>query len=416
MKEIQAQRDDLAKQVAMLKSDLEKAQIASIDINKDSATSSAQLSAVQSERDALSVKVASLKTDLENAKMAANNVVPTAEMTALQKDRDALSAQVVMLKSQLEVAQATKDSVSNVEMASVSSDKDKLQNQVGALQAEVARLNALAHDNPTRAEFTALEQQRDEMEKRLSGYERSYVTAMQPAAGDSKPDAASVASVAPEAGNEEPAPEKAPLKLAAVEKLPAVEVEKLDDVMGANKAEAAPMKLMAASSPASGSAPALKSPDANGLISASQINTMLNHANIALAGPVKQMKDGSTGVVSYSWQTNGLYGSLEQQAMRDGGSFGNLAQAYLDKTRKRCQGDFAAVPVTDDSSGAVHVAAYEIACVGDATSAGASIVFYDQGGKFTTVAHEASVENMDTAMDVRDKLVNELTHTQIASN
>ena len=63
----------------------------------------------------------------------------------------------------------------------------------------------------------------------------------------------------------------------------------------------------------------------------------------------------------------------------------------------------------------VHVAAYEIACVGSSTSAGASVVFYSKGDTFVTVAHEATVDNMDTAMDMRDKLINTLTHTEIAS-
>ncbi len=117
-----------------------------------------------------------------------------------------------------------------------------------------------------------------------------------------------------------------------------------------------------------------------------------------------------------NWQIGKLFGSAEQRSIAGSGAFDGYVQQYLDKTKKRCSGQFAAVPgPTQDISG-VQTADYEVACVSEGGGgASASLLFYSRDGVFTTIAHESTVEAMDQAMDVRDRLASSVTSSKMAS-
>ncbi|GEM_PF-2276961 len=150
------------------------------------------------------------------------------------------------------------------------------------------------------------------------------------------------------------------------------------------------------------------------LMTASSLQTILGRAQIPAQG-LEQTDADESGVVSYSWDTGTLFGSAEQRSLANAGQFDKLAEAYIEKTRSRCQGEFAAVPVMSDQSGPLRVSAYEIACIAGAEGASASIVFQADKGKFTAIAHETGLDGMEEAMDVRDRLVSVLMQTQIVS-
>ncbi|PJF37664.1 MAG: hypothetical protein CUN55_20925 [Phototrophicales bacterium] len=80
------------------------------------------------------------------------------------------------------------------------------------------------------------------------------------------------------------------------------------------------------------------------------------------------------------------------------------AQNYINQQRARCQGDFASVPGSSERGKAT----YELACIGANTSTSSSIVFFEKGDSVALIAHQTSADDMDVAMDVRDKVANHI--------
>lgn len=143
------------------------------------------------------------------------------------------------------------------------------------------------------------------------------------------------------------------------------------------------------------------------------LQALVEGAGISLKVPVKEVTAAAKpGFKAFNWDTGSSFGSAEQQALRDPSRFDSLVQGYLDKTKSRCKGDFAAV--ADENRGGGQVASYEIACVGGEGGASAAVAFFVRDGVFFAVAHEASVENMDQAMDARDSILNSMIHVKTA--
>ncbi len=151
------------------------------------------------------------------------------------------------------------------------------------------------------------------------------------------------------------------------------------------------------------------------LMNAAALKTVLGHASIPVQGNVQRDSEGARDFVAYSWNSGSLYGSAEQQIMASPGQYDEMVGRYLAKTKARCQGDFASVPVVSERNGSMHISSHEIACIGAQGGASASVVFYNDGVKFTAIAHETGIDNMEAAMDVRDNLVGSLMQAQVAS-
>jgi len=52
--------------------------------------------------------------------------------------------------------------------------------------------------------------------------------------------------------------------------------------------------------------------------------------------------------------------------------------------------------------------AFEIACIGPSRSTSSSVIFKQKGSDVVAISHEASAENMDMAMDARDRIASGL--------
>lgn len=144
------------------------------------------------------------------------------------------------------------------------------------------------------------------------------------------------------------------------------------------------------------------------LMGVGDVRTLLSQAGVKLSSDVTPTPNGAgPGRVSYRWKSDGLFGTIEQKTMDNAAQYDSLVQAYIEKTKSRCKGQFAAVPGVTSMNGGTRSSAYEIACVDDKSGDGASasVAFYSQNGTFTTVAHEASSDSMDVAMDARDKIM-----------
>lgn len=146
---------------------------------------------------------------------------------------------------------------------------------------------------------------------------------------------------------------------------------------------------------------------APGFESSMPIEQILTAAQIPVNGTVKMLADVSTPQFhAYQWKSdNGLFGSAQQKPIQGEGQFDGMVQDYLTKTEERCQGEFAIDPSSTQDAGGTRIDTYEIACVGGGVDSSASLLFFNQGGTFTVVAHESPTQGMQSAMDYRDRLV-----------
>lgn len=154
------------------------------------------------------------------------------------------------------------------------------------------------------------------------------------------------------------------------------------------------------------------------LMTKADVGTLLQKAGVNLSSDVQAVAGATgSGHVTYRWETNGLFGTIEQKAIENPAQYDRYVQDYLDKTKSRCQGEFAAVPGLMNGSDDARVSSYEIACVDEKSGDGASaaLAFYSQNGTFTSVAHETSSESMDVAMDVRDRIATVIGDSKTAS-
>ncbi len=139
------------------------------------------------------------------------------------------------------------------------------------------------------------------------------------------------------------------------------------------------------------------------------IGAVLQKADIAPAVEVAYVEAvSSVAYQAYEWRSENVFGSAEQSDFKVGLSFDEHVLSYLENTQSRCNGDFAIVPASSSGEEQGRVDSYEVACVGQGASSSAAIVFYEDAGKFTVVAHEAPVDNMEATMEIRDRFVAEI--------
>lgn len=135
---------------------------------------------------------------------------------------------------------------------------------------------------------------------------------------------------------------------------------------------------------------------------------MLGKANIANPSDVQPVKEAVAGAQAYKWKNGDVYGTAEQRRISSEREFDGLVKNYIERTQSRCPGDFAVVPTDSRGEGANRADSYEVACVGSNVSSGASLLFFNQNGVFTVVAHEAPTESLGRAIDSRDQVLKAL--------
>lgn len=365
---------------------------------------------------AASAQIASLQSQLEAEKTAVQQRT-SEQISSLQSQLEAEKAaaqqrvneKIAALQGQ---AQAEKIAVANdlsAQIAKVNAEKDQMAQRIALLEAEKTKMqNAEGERLALKERVSALESEKAKLEARAAA-------ALQPAAGTPRAavqevQMASVPAVSPQAIQAEPIgvpvslrpgqissriEPPAPVALAPKSAIPADTFQPTQAVVAPVVQALAPQAAAPASSPASN------------LITADALSGQLRQAGLALTGNVKKLDNVSgPSFVAYSWDASGLFGSAEQKQMANAEQFQTLVNQYLDKTKSRCAGDFAASPVPTMPASGMQVASYEIACIGaDGSGATAALAFYGKDGLFTTVAHEANMDTMDMAMDARDRVL-----------
>jgi len=155
----------------------------------------------------------------------------------------------------------------------------------------------------------------------------------------------------------------------------------------------------ASSQPSSDAAPVQK---VSLNVTTADIQNMLSRAGIVLNSGIQKSGQGQ-----YSWRSDNLRGTALVMTQAASGNFARNVNAYIQKAKSNCRGDFASVPSQEGNG----FASYEIACVNGQTSSTSSVVFFKRSGEFVAIAHETSAEDMDFAMDARDKLASQIMST-----
>jgi hypothetical protein len=139
-----------------------------------------------------------------------------------------------------------------------------------------------------------------------------------------------------------------------------------------------------------------------------QVADLLGLANVVKPSDVRRVEEGAAGAQAYQWKNGEVFGTAEERPITSDIEFDGLVKAYLQRTQKRCPGDFAVVPSETRGEGESRTDSYEVACVGAKVSSGASLLFYNRNGVFTVVAHEAPTQSLDQAINNRDMVLKAL--------
>lgn len=135
------------------------------------------------------------------------------------------------------------------------------------------------------------------------------------------------------------------------------------------------------------------------------ITELVTAARVTSSDKVKRVEKGAGAYyVAYQWNGGEVYGSAEQKALSSPSQFDSLVQDYLERTESRCPGEFAIVPDSSVGGGDARTDSYEVACVSNNVSSGASLLFFNKGGTFTIVAHEAPAEELGNAINMRNQV------------
>lgn len=117
---------------------------------------------------------------------------------------------------------------------------------------------------------------------------------------------------------------------------------------------------------------------------------------------VTRASSGFAGADNFGWNDGNVKG-LASVKVLGGANFDDMVNQYIAYQKGQCPGDFASMPSPSNGGGAKRMAMYEIACVGG-TNQSASLLFFEDQGRFIAVANQIDAANMDVAMDSRDKI------------
>lgn len=130
-----------------------------------------------------------------------------------------------------------------------------------------------------------------------------------------------------------------------------------------------------------------------------QLKTLLSRSGVPLTGGVIKQSVGR-----YRWSAGRLVGQAQIVSAASAGNLEAFAQNYIAKARQSCGGDFASLPAALGG----QKKAYEIACISPTRSTSSSVIFTQKGSELIAIAHESSADDMDAAMDMRDRVASSL--------
>lgn len=128
-----------------------------------------------------------------------------------------------------------------------------------------------------------------------------------------------------------------------------------------------------------------------------EIRQLLGQAGIS--GNVTKQSAGQ-----YRWNMGSLVGQAQVVEANKAGNLDRFAQSFISRAKQSCGGDFASLPAPSSAT----VKSYEIACISPTRSTSSSVVFAQRGDELLAISHETSVDDMDAAMNARDRVAEKL--------
>ncbi len=134
----------------------------------------------------------------------------------------------------------------------------------------------------------------------------------------------------------------------------------------------------------------------------SSVQSLLQKSGLNVSGMSTTSK-GFSGADNFSWTEGGNVRGLASIKMLKGATLDAMTEQYIAYQRSQCSGDFASMPSPSGSSR--RMALYEMACVNpNGQSRSASLLFFEDQGRFIAISNETEAADMDIAMDSRDKI------------
>ncbi len=134
------------------------------------------------------------------------------------------------------------------------------------------------------------------------------------------------------------------------------------------------------------------------------IQSLLQKSGVNVAR-VTKASSGFAGADNFNWTDSSNVKGLASVKMSGNADFDSMINQYITYQKGQCSGDFASMPSPTNGSAAKKMALYEVACVGsNGQSQSASLLFFEDQGRFIAIANQIDAANMDIAMDSRDKI------------
>ncbi|MEM8833382.1 MAG: hypothetical protein AAGB32_02460 [Pseudomonadota bacterium] len=131
--------------------------------------------------------------------------------------------------------------------------------------------------------------------------------------------------------------------------------------------------------------------------SKNDLETLLNRSGLTLRNGVAQKSE-----TLYRWNTGTINGTASIAPAKNGSNIARFVDSYINGAERACNGEFASLPASSGPN------SYEIACIGPTRSSSSSVIFVEQKGHYLAIAHETTAEDMDLAMDARDRVADSL--------
>jgi len=134
------------------------------------------------------------------------------------------------------------------------------------------------------------------------------------------------------------------------------------------------------------------------------IQSLLQKAGLSVNGMSKASK-GMAGADNFSWTESSNVKGLASIKTLGSTNFEVAVDQYIAYQKSQCGGDFASMPSPSNGSAAKRMALYEVACVNPGSeSQSASLIFFEDQGRFIAISNQIAAADMDIAMDSRDKI------------
>ncbi len=131
---------------------------------------------------------------------------------------------------------------------------------------------------------------------------------------------------------------------------------------------------------------------------AQKIEAILSQSGLFPNNGVQQVANNE-----FRWNIGNVNGMAKAAEISQTPNMSSFVQGFITNARQSCKGDFASLP---SQTGQPNN--YEIACIGGAQNRSSSLLFTQRDNHYIAIVHETTADDMDMAMDARDRIAEKL--------